>query len=151
MRGRIPAWSFFVGLARLGSYENTMPTRMKTPCSYPGCATPARGRYCDQHALAANRTNLPQRASAAARGYDHAWRKLRAWYVTCQPLCEDCLEQDHLTLVDEVDHIIPIHVRPDLRLDPDNLRSLCRRHHRLKSAQDIQIYGSASAAREARC
>ena len=50
------------------------------------------------------------------------------------PLCEDCLEEGIVTPEHiEVDHVTPIEVRPDLRLDPANLRSRCRRHHILSS------------------
>jgi hypothetical protein len=33
---------------------------------------------------------------------------------------------------------VPITERPDLRLDLTNLRSLCRRHHQLKTLRDRQ-------------
>jgi len=29
----------------------------------------------------------------------------------------------------DVHHLLPVHVRPDLAADPDNLITLCRRHH----------------------
>ena len=60
-----------------------------------------------------------------------------------QPFCEDCLQEGIRNDEDiEVDHVIPIDVRPDLRLEITNLRSRCRRHHRLKTNADQQQYGN---------
>src|SRR5689334_15174247 len=82
------------------------------------------------------------RRTPAERGYDTLWRKVRAAYVADHPLCEDCLDEG-VTNPEyiEVDHVIPIHVRPDRRLDMTNLRSRCRRHHKLKTDEDRRIYG----------
>ncbi len=34
---------------------------------------------------------------------------------------------------DDVDHVVPLHVRPEWGLRPENLQSLCRRHHNRKT------------------
>lgn len=83
------------------------------------------------------------RGTSRERGYDTAWQKVRDLYIAEHPLCEDCLEEnivnpEHI----EVDHVIPIDVRPDLRLDMTNLRSRCRRHHKRKTDRDKATYGS---------
>lgn len=77
------------------------------------------------------------RRTPAERGYDAAWRKLRAVYVAEHPLGEDCLDEG-VTNPEyiEVDHVIPIAIRPDLRLELTNLRRLCRRHHKLKTDEE---------------
>jgi len=87
------------------------------------------------------------RRTPAERGYDALWRKLREAHVADHPLCEDCLEEG-VTNPEflEVDHVIPIDVRPDLRLDPANLRSRSRKHHKLKADQDLKTYGSGANA-----
>jgi 5-methylcytosine-specific restriction endonuclease McrA len=36
----------------------------------------------------------------------------------------------------EIDHVIPVRVAPERRLDADNLQSLCWSHHRIKTAKD---------------
>ena len=73
------------------------------------------------------------RPGASARGYDSKWRRLRQWYANRHPLCEDCLGVDRVTPVQEVDHVQEFNGKDDpLRLDPDNLRSLCRSCHRKK-------------------
>jgi len=64
------------------------------------------------------------RPSAAARGYDAAWRKLRAKHLKRQPNCVMCGEPG-----DTVDHIKKVSDFPELRLDPLNLQTFCRHHH----------------------
>lgn len=39
-------------------------------------------------------------------------------------------------LVEEVDHIIPRSVRPDLMYDRDNLQGLCKEHHSQKTKME---------------
>lgn len=63
------------------------------------------------------------------------WRKLRDWKVVQNPLCELCLKEGMITPADDVHHIrsfmsadIP-EVRYQLAYDPENLMSLCKRHH----------------------
>lgn len=72
--------------------------------------------------------------SAYARGYDKKWTKLRNRYWVQHPFCEHCPPEKKM-LADEVDHIVPFNGRSDpLRLDWQNLQSLCREHHRKKQA-----------------
>lgn len=74
--------------------------------------------------------------SASDRGYDTAWKKLRAAHVAEHPLCEDCLLDGIVQPVEEVDHVKPVKTHPHLRLDPSNLRSLCKSHHQLKTQRE---------------
>lgn len=73
------------------------------------------------------------RASAPDRGYDHDWVKLRAWHIARQPLCVRCKRPGEI-----VDHIIPISENPALRLRADNLQTLCRVCHGVKTAADLR-------------
>lgn len=77
-----------------------------------------------------------RRGSSTARGYDYAWQKLRVRKLQADPLCESCKSRGRVTLAREVDHLMRISERPDLRLDWDNLRSLCERCHDAKSAAE---------------
>ena len=73
--------------------------------------------------------------SARERGYDHTWDKLRAAYVAQNPLCELCLKKKRkqITPVAQVDHKIPFQgIMDPLRLDWDNLQSICIPCHRRK-------------------
>lgn len=73
------------------------------------------------------------RGNSRQRGYDRNWEKVRAAYVAIHPLCEWCERNGLTVIVAEVDHIIPIKDRPDLRLDMDNLQSLCKSCHQVKT------------------
>ena len=88
-----------------------------------------------------------QRGTRQERGYDNTWNDGRGGglsnaYKREHPLCEECEKDGIAEPVHEVDHIIPVRVRPDLRLEWDNLMSLCRTHHALKTEADKRLYGS---------
>jgi 5-methylcytosine-specific restriction protein A len=63
------------------------------------------------------------------RGYDYSWDKLSKLKRTHNPLCEVCCEKGMVTPATEVHHKVKIKNRPDLRLDWDNLMSVCRSCH----------------------
>ena len=65
--------------------------------------------------------------------YDRTWQKLRLVILARDPLCVLCLPR-RLTASTQVDHIRPIAERPDLRLDPANLRGLCAPCHSRRTA-----------------
>lgn len=70
------------------------------------------------------------------RGYDRQWRKVRQLALARDShLCRDCLERDKVTAASEVHHVVKIEQRPDLRLCVDNLRSLCRDCHDVRTAR----------------
>lgn len=84
------------------------------------------------------------RGSSWARGYRADWDKLRDWYARQHPLCEHCLamEPQRVKAMDEVDHIKPFHgVDDPLRLDPENLQSLCKPCHSIKTAREDGGFG----------
>jgi 5-methylcytosine-specific restriction enzyme A len=67
-----------------------------------------------------------QRPPSSRRGYDKAWRALRKQFLDANPICS---ERGCWAEASDVDHIETIAARPDLRLDWNNLRALCHRHH----------------------
>jgi 5-methylcytosine-specific restriction protein A len=69
------------------------------------------------------------RPHSRARGYDRTWERLRLMHLNEEPFCRMCAEEGVVTPADMVDHVITIEERPDLRLDPENLQSLCNPHH----------------------
>lgn len=81
------------------------------------------------------------RGSSRERGYDSDWEKVRKQFAAENPICVMCEREGRTALVEEVDHIIPVKVRPDLRLDPSNLQSLCKSCHQKKTNQDKEIHG----------
>jgi len=74
------------------------------------------------------RQNDWQRGNAASRGYDHQWQIFRIQWLTANPVCKLC---GHIAVL--VDHIKPIAVG-GARLDPTNVRSLCRDCHDIVTA-----------------
>src|SRR5688572_9889733 len=89
-----------------------MPTR---PTTYRPPFAPARTRDV--------------RPSAAVRGYDRQWARLRRQHLAANPLCVLCLEERRTVPATVADHRVPIAVDPSRRLDPSNVRSLCVTHH----------------------
>jgi len=74
-----------------------------------------------------------QRGSSTKRLYDWTWRKFRAWFLA-QPknqVCADCRRKPAV----EVHHIKKVQEFPELRLDPQNCRGLCKGCHSARTAR----------------
>ena len=80
-----------------------------------------------------------RRGSSTARGYGADWQRLRLQVLEEEPLCRFCAEQGLVTAARDVDHIIPIVQRPDLRLVRSNLRPLCQSCHSAHTARGSPI------------
>jgi len=123
-----------------------MPTRAMKGCAYPGCtALIARGRFCPEHQAAGGMSTDMDRGSAAARGYDARWRKLRDMFLARHPLCADLFgyhQRDKVTeLATDVDHVLP--KRAGGADSYDNLQALCHRCHSRKTALQSSGWGDA--------
>jgi 5-methylcytosine-specific restriction endonuclease McrA len=72
-----------------------------------------------------------RRPSRAAQGYDEDWRKLRNAFAAKHPVCcvPGCGKPTR-----EVDHILSIRERPDLRLVWSNCRGFCKPCHSRRTA-----------------
>lgn len=102
-----------------------MPTRPKTPCSYPGCpALAVRGGKCEKHQRVERKQDrgIDDRPSPQERGYDEAWRKIRREFLKANPYCELCGDK-----ATEPHHIKAI--RDGGTHSWDNLASLCHVCH----------------------
>ena len=96
------------------------------PCKVRTCSGRAtHGRYCADHAHLGRRRD--DRPSAARRGYDRKWRRIRAAFIKANPYCAVCGAP-----TEEVDHIIPRAVGGSN--DWSNLQPLCKIHHSQKTA-----------------
>jgi 5-methylcytosine-specific restriction enzyme A len=70
-----------------------------------------------------------RRGTTAERGYDADWKRLRSQFLLRNPVCVRCRRAGRVVPADTVNHRIDIALRPDLRLEWDNLEALCSRCH----------------------
>ena len=106
--------------------EATMPYSAPKYCPVPGYPPYAGGKGCP----ICRRERDAQRGPSSQRGYDKAWRELRASFLQRHPTCAIC--GDAAT---EVDHVVNLRDR-GARLDDRNLQSLCRKHHQQKTLRE---------------
>lgn len=76
-----------------------------------------------------HRLDVRESQKTSARGYGWDWTQLSKRYRTENPFCQVCYDKGKLTGVDHVHHIQPIKDAPQLRLDWNNLQSVCKACH----------------------
>lgn len=120
-----------------------IPKKLPTPCSHPGCPSVTYSRYCDQHKnirreedreYKAKRIDLKEQAFYKT----FRWRKLRAWKLRQDPLCEMCKAKNQTAPAVLVHHNVAIKESGDL-MSVENLRSLCQACHNKIHRRDISI------------
>lgn len=95
------------------------------PCAQPGCPALTARRYCAVHQRQRDQVRDARRGTAAMRGYDAAWQRVRrAVLARDGGRCQHCGSTQHL----QVHHIIPLS-HGGARTDPRNLVTLCARCH----------------------
>lgn len=99
-----------------------------TPCASPGCPL---FLPCPLHHRERERQVDRQRGSAASRGYDRRWRRLREAYLAQNPVCAIC---EHAPAI-EVDHIEPHRGDIVKFWNFSNLQGLCKSCHSAKTAK----------------
>ena len=67
--------------------------------------------------------------TAAQKGYDYAWQKLRSQVLDETPLCVDCEKKNRVRPAVELHHIQSVMSAPHLRLSRSNLAPLCEKCH----------------------
>ncbi|WP_141304364.1 HNH endonuclease [Moorella sp. E306M] len=107
-----------------------MPKRLPTPCNYPGCPNLVEPgeRYCPEHKTQHYRRQNERRGTAAQRGYDARWQKVREMYLRQHPLCEMCEREGRVTPATMVHHKQPIRHGGEV-LNMENLMAVCRACH----------------------
>lgn len=116
-----------------------MPT-LKRACMYPMCSNYAqrRSHYCEKHDAATKAMSQSmyneRRGTAASRGYDRRWRKIRLMQLRAEPLCVSCGGA-----ATEVDHITPLAAGGTHAFS--NLQSMCKSCHSAKTAGENGGFG----------
>ena len=109
-----------------------MPHKPLRPCTEPGCPTLVERGRCSAHQQATRQAEDRERGSAAARGYDARWRKLRLMVLSGEPLCRVCRADGRVTAATLVDHVTP---KSQGGSDhPTNLQPLCAPCHDAKTS-----------------
>lgn len=94
---------------------------MLRPCCEQPCANLVEKGCCAVHEKARNAS----RGTTAQRGYGSDWERVRLAKLAANPICEIRTECQG-AIATQVDHIVPIERRPDLRLEWANLQSCCK-------------------------
>jgi 5-methylcytosine-specific restriction protein A len=115
-----------------------MPNAPLRPCAFPRCPALLKygeGSYCKEHLpLSPKRFGDRTRGTATQRGYGAAWKKLRDQVIKEEVLCALCREENRVELAVSVDHIVP--KAAGGTDDRSNLRAMCERHHKGKTARE---------------
>jgi 5-methylcytosine-specific restriction enzyme A len=118
------------------------PLAAKKPCSRPECGKLTHARFCDEHRKQEHRNVREQRGSTTERGYGWDWQRATQLYRKTHPFCADPynVHGGWPVLAKHVDHIVPIRLAPERRLDPDNWQHLCTKcHNSLKQKEEIAL------------
>lgn len=105
------------------------PHRRAKICPHPGCPN----INCQEHARPVRR--MDTRPSAARRGYDQKWRRIRAMFLKKHPSCVVCGAP-----ATEVDHVLPL--AEGGTNEWSNLRSMCKSHHSQHTARSGGGFGN---------
>ena len=100
---------------------------------------PSKPPRLGQRAPQAKQQRLPDlREGSHKRGYDATWHRMSKMVRMEEPLCRHCLRDGRVTAATLVDHIVPLSLSPELRLDRGNLQALCSRCHSFKTQADLK-------------
>ena len=132
-----------------GGKDRYMPHSPRRPCRAQGCRNFCNpgDQYCEIHLAMYVKEdneyyNRYKRDQEAQAFYDSPqWRATRRRKLQEQPCCEECLRHGIITPATIVDHITPIK-QGGARLDMNNLQSLCRSCHSIKSIAEGSRFGN---------
>ena len=116
-------------------YGGLMPYKPKKPCACHGCRELTATRYCETHAKQeAKRYNKYDRNPESNKRYGGTWKQIRAAFLSANPLCEMCRNEDRLTPATVAHHKIKL--TDGGTNDWNNMKALCQEcHSRLHAKQ----------------
>jgi 5-methylcytosine-specific restriction endonuclease McrA len=115
---------------------------VKKQCNHAGCKTLVEysEAYCSKHKQVRGKTTYHDRMkvdSKYIRFYNSkAWKNMSYQYRLNNPCCEHCLKRGIIKQANVVDHVQEIRFHWDLRLDTNNLQSLCHSCHNTKTEKE---------------
>ncbi len=107
-----------------------MPSRPPIACHRPGCRGLVRNGVCSSCGplrQARQAAYDDQRGTAAERGYDGRWQRLRVAFLSAHPFCSSCRQAGRVELATDVHHVIP--KRAGGSDEESNLQALCHACH----------------------
>ena len=110
-----------------------MPSRSLHKCTYPGCSSLVKSGRCSKHSSA----RIYRDANAVRLYNSYEWKVLRKEQLEKEPMCMDCMLNNIIKVATDVDHIQPHRGDPKLFFDKNNLQSLCKKHHSMKTAREV--------------
>ena len=104
-----------------------MPRKAKKPCRYRDCPnlTDDASGYCEKHKSLVNKKYFRDYKQTERYGYQ--WRKIRAIFLSENPLCEMCKQEGRYIDATEVHHIKPLSEGGGNEFE--NLMPLCKSCH----------------------
>jgi 5-methylcytosine-specific restriction protein A len=104
-------------------------------CRYAGCNKLLESPgYCEEHIIREKGEPFSNAIRYNKKLYNTTrWRNLRKEYLEKNDYCQGCGSKEDLT----VDHKISPLGNEELFFNPDNLQTLCKQCHRIKTAQEI--------------
>ncbi len=107
-------------------------------CRYPGCKHLTMAGYCELHAKSTKYHTSPAARESKKFLNSAAWLNLRDLKISMHPWCEECAKSKPISVpAHEVDHVLPRHTHPSLKLDINNLQSLCKECHGKKTRKGL--------------
>jgi 5-methylcytosine-specific restriction protein A len=109
-------------------------------CAEPGCPERTATHRCVQHQKA--KRDYEQRFQSGGGKYGRPWRRATQQWIAADPdtraWCTHCKAEGKDVLGEETDHIRPHRGDQALFWDEANWQRLCRRHHSMKTAQEVR-------------
>ena len=125
-----------------------MPNKPKRLCKHPGCNQLIDTTYCSTHQQLHIQKRRDYDINSRQSYHDwyscKRWRLLRMHWLKCNPLCVECSKNHRLVPATVVDHIVPHKGKQSMFYDTNNLQSLCKQCHDIKTARDNGGFGNKS-------
>jgi 5-methylcytosine-specific restriction enzyme A len=102
------------------------------PCAHPCCPALVKSGMCEKHSKQqSQRQYEAKRRDEAWMLYQTPrWKTFRLWFLRLNPQCQRVIDGKQCEhIADTVHHLQSPRQRPDLFLDADNVKSVCRAHH----------------------